>query len=182
MSPALWRYGTPAIVLHWALAALIVFMASLGWWMMTVEHEPGGRRWIDLHVSVGLVVAALVLLRVVWRAFHRPAPLPPGLPDWQRGLSQIVQWLLYACMVLVPATGIVGASYRKSGIGFFGMHLPRWVSPDHDTAQRFFHLHEILVWTLVILAALHSLAGLWHLVVDRDGVFARMWPRGRHVR
>lgn len=172
---AQWRYGTPAIVLHWALALLIAFMAGLGWFMMTVEHEPGGRWWIDLHKSIGLAVAALVLLRIVWRAFNRPAPLPPGLPAWQVRGSRIVQWLLYACMVLVPLTGIVGASYSRAGLAFFGLALPRWAGPDRDMAERFFGIHELLVWVLVVLVVLHAAAGLKHLLVDRDQVFGRMW-------
>ena len=55
--PLAWRYSTPAIVLHWLLAALIVFMVSLGWWMMTVEREPEGSRWFALrHAGVLRVV------------------------------------------------------------------------------------------------------------------------------
>ena len=58
-----WRYSTPAIVLHWLLAAFIVFMAALGWYMMTVEKQPGGEWFFDLHKSIGLIVAGISLLR-----------------------------------------------------------------------------------------------------------------------
>src|SRR6185369_4922085 len=64
-APPAWRYSTPAIVLHWLLAALIVFMAALGWSLMEVEHERGGERWFDLHKSIGLIVLLLVALRVL---------------------------------------------------------------------------------------------------------------------
>jgi len=174
-----WRYSTPAIVLHWLLAALIVFMAGLGWWMMTVEHEPGGRAWINLHQSIGLLVAALILLRVVWRLFHRPEPLPAGVPAWQRKIARAVQWLLYVAMLLVPLTGIVGSLYTKSGLHFFGPRTNAGITPVHDTAESFFDWHEDLVWVMVILLVLHVLAGLKHLLFDRDGVFQRMWPGRR---
>jgi cytochrome b561 len=174
-----WRYSTPAIVLHWLLAALIVFMASLGWFMMTVEKQPGGERFFDLHKSVGLIVATLVLLRVLWRMFHRPEPLPAGVPRWQAQLAHLVQWLLYATMVLLPVTGIVGANYSRAGLAFFGTALPRWGAPARETAHQFFEWHEALVWITVALVALHVLAGLKHLLVDRDRVFQRMWFAGR---
>ena len=174
-----WRYSTPAVLLHWLLALLIVFMAGLGWWMMTVEHEPGGRAWINLHQSIGLVVAALILLRVLWRLGHRPEPLPAGVPGWQAKLAHLVQWLLYIAMVLVPATGIIGSLYTKSGLHFFGPATNAGVTPVHDTAEQFFGLHETLVWVMVVLVVLHVLAGLKHLLVDRDRVFQRMWVARR---
>ena len=174
-----WRYATPAIVLHWVLAALIVFMAALGWFMMTVEKQPGGERFFDLHKSIGLIVATLVLLRVLWRLFHRPEPLPEGVPRWQARLAHLVQWLLYATMVLLPVTGIAGANYSRAGLALFGAALPRWGEPARATAHLLFQIHEALVWTTVVLVVLHVLAGLKHLLVDRDQVFTRMWPARR---
>lgn len=174
-SPAVWRYGRPAIFLHWVLALLIVFMTGLGWYMMTVEHEPGGERLFNLHKSVGLIVTALVLARILWRLFHKPAPLPAGTPGWQIGLAHLTHWGLYALMIAIPTTGILGASYSRAGLFFFGTVLPRWVEPARATAHQFFELHETLVWVLVVLVVLHVAAGLKHLLVDRDEVFGRMW-------
>jgi cytochrome b561 len=174
-SSVAWRYSTPAIVLHWLLAALIVFMAGLGWWMMTVEHEPGGDQWIALHKSIGLIVFTLVLLRLLWRLFHKPAPLPAAVPRWQRSLSHVTQVLLYGVMVVLPLTGIVGSAYSRLGLAFFGTPIALVAAPDRPTAKQFFGYHEILVWVLVALVVLHVLGGLKHLLVDRDEVFGRMW-------
>lgn len=175
--PLSWRYSTPAIVLHWVLAALIVFMAALGWWMMTIEHEPQGPSRIALHQSVGIVVFALVLLRLLWRAFHPPQPLPADMPAWQVKLSNVTHSLLYAWMVLVPVTGILGSEYSRRGLAFFGIPLPAGLAPDRALAHELFEIHSALVWVFVVLVALHVLGALKHLVVDRDAVFARMWPR-----
>jgi cytochrome b561 len=174
-----WRYSTAAVFLHWVLAALIAFMAGLGWFMMTVEKEPGGERFFDLHKSIGLIVFTLVLLRLLWRLFHKPQPLPSAVPRWQVVLSELVQWLLYAMMVLLPLTGILGASYSRAGLAFFGTELPRWVTPDRDTAHQLFEVHSILVWVTVGLLVLHVVGGLKHLLIDKDQVFARMWPARR---
>jgi cytochrome b561 len=172
-----WRYSTPAVFLHWVLAALIAFMAALGWFMMTVEDEPGGERFFDLHKSIGLIVFALVLLRLVWRLFHRPQALPSAIPRWQVRLSEIVQWLLYALMLVLPLTGILGASYSRAGLHFFGMPLPQWVTPAKATAHQLFEIHSTLVWVTVALLMLHVQGGLKHLLIAHDEVFGRMWPR-----
>lgn len=170
-----WRYSSTAIWLHWILALLIVGMVALGWTMMAVEDEPGTKWLFDLHKSVGLIVFALVLVRACWRAAHRPQALPASLPAWQLRLAVWTQWALYACMMALPVTGCIGALYTKTGIAFFGMPLPRLVTPDHPTAELFFSTHSVLVWVLVGFVTLHALAGFKHLLVDRDKVFQRMW-------
>lgn len=170
-----WRYGIPAIVLHWLLAVLIAGMAGLGWYMMTIEKQPSGPWYLDLHKSIGLVVFALVVLRVLWRFVHRPALLPASLPRWQVKLSSITQWLLYVCMIVMPITGLLGASYSRSGVKFFGLLVPAWSAPNRDLAKLFFSIHSATVWVLVALVVLHAAGGLKHLLVDRDTVFQRMW-------
>ncbi len=170
-----WRYSGTAVGLHWLLALLFGFMAALGWYMMSVEDEPGSAAYFNLHKSIGLIVALLVAARIVWRLTHRPAPLPASVPAWQARLSALNVALLYALMVLLPLTGYLGASYSKYGVALFGLALPAWAQPDHDTAERFFDIHGALIWVLVGLVALHALGGLKHLLVDKDGVFQRIW-------
>jgi cytochrome b561 len=174
-----WRYGPLAIALHWLVAALIVFLVGLGWTMMSVEKEPGSASLFDLHKSIGFTVAALVAVRLAWRATHRPEGLPDSVPRWQARASALLHWALYAAMVAMPITGYLGASHQKRVPLFFGLPTPRWAVPDHDVAERWFDIHSALVWVLVVLVALHVAAGLKHLLVDRDHVFQRMWPRRR---
>jgi cytochrome b561 len=150
-------------------------MVAVGLYMTSIEDEPGADRYFDLHKSTGIVVFALVLARLAWRLRHRPAALPPTMPKWQVLAAAGVHRLLYACMVLMPLTGFLGASHTRSGVAFFGLQLPRWRAPDRDTAELFFGLHGTIAWILVALVALHTLAGLKHLLVDRDRVFQRMW-------
>lgn len=170
-----WKYAKPAVLLHWVLAVLIAGLLGIGWYMMSIEDEPGSDWYFDMHKSFGIGVFGLVLLRTIWRATHRPAPLPAGLPAWQVRLSHVTEWSLYVCMLLMPALGFVGASFSKSGVTFFGTPLPTWTAPNHDTAELFFGLHSALAWVLVALISLHAAGGLKHLFIDKDRVFQRMW-------
>jgi cytochrome b561 len=170
-----WRYAPFAVILHWLLALLIAAMVSLGLYMVSIEDDPGADAFFNLHKSVGIVVFALVLVRALWRLKHRPAELPASLPRWEVVASSVVQWSLYACMIVQPVTGFLGASYSKSGVVFFGWRLPAWRQPDKDTAELFYTMHQAIAWILVALVAVHALGGLKHLLVDRDRVFQRMW-------
>lgn len=178
-SPALrqgeWRYAPVAVALHWLLAALIVCQAALGFYAHSIEDDPAADAWFDLHKSAGITIFLLVLLRALWRLAHRPARLPASVPHWEAVASRVVQWLLYAGMILLPITGFLGASYTRSGVTFFGVKLPAWRTPDHDIAETLFDAHMTIVWIMAGLVALHALGGLKHAFVDRDRVFQRMW-------
>ena len=170
-----WHYSRLAIVLHWAVALILVAMAALGWFMMTIENDPGSVWYFDLHKSFGLVFATLVAVRLVWRLSHRVEALPTKLPAWQVKLANWTQFLLYVLMVLMPVTGYLGASYSKNGVQFFGINTPHWALPNHDLAEQFYGIHSVLVWVLTALVVLHVAGGLKHLLVDKDAIFQRMW-------
>lgn len=174
ISSVAWRYSRTAVALHWGLALLIAFIAALGWYMMSIEDEPGSGWYFNLHKSLGIVMASLVVVRIGWRSLNRPEPLSTEIPKWQRQLSQATQWLLYLLMVLVPVAGYIGASYSKKGVQWFGLVTPQWALPDHDRAEQFFDIHSVLVWVLVALVGLHVLGAIKHLLIDRNGVFQRM--------
>lgn len=169
-----WRYSRTAIVLHWLLAIVLTGTTLIGWRMMWIEHQPGSETLFELHKSIGLVIAALVAVRILWRLTHRPEPLPAG-PPWQARFATVSHASLYVLMVALPITGYVGACYSKAGVHWFGIATPQWTAPDHDTAERYLTAHAVLLWTTVALVVVHVAAALKHLLADKDGVFQRMW-------
>jgi cytochrome b561 len=171
------RYAPPALWLHWLMALLIVFMIGLGLYMVAIEKQPRAEWYFELHMSIGLTLAALLLLRVAWRLRHPPADLPAGVPHWQAAASTLVHRLLYAEMLVMPLAGFTGALFSKPGVTAFGQNL-RWVAPNHALSEALLTLHSVVAWLLVATIALHIAAGLKHALVDRDGVFQRMWPAG----
>lgn len=169
------RYAAPAIFLHWVLAVFIFNMLGLGWYMMSIEDDPGSDWYFNLHKSVGVFVAFLIVVRIIWRVGHTPRTLPLSVQPWQVVIARTMHFLLYLVMIVIPVTGICGALLSKRGITFFGQVLPRLVKANHDLSEIFFDIHSFAAWVLVGLITVHILAGLKHLLIDRDGVFQRMW-------
>jgi cytochrome b561 len=107
------RYSRVAIVLHWAIAAFIIFNLCSGFFMESwlhgalMESAPPQMRWLSLvlHVSSGLTVLALTVARVVWRLLNAPPPYRAAMKPWERHTAHFVHFLLYAAMVLMPLTG-----------------------------------------------------------------------------
>lgn len=173
---AIWRYGSPAILLHWLMAVLIAGMLALGWYMTSLDDETRSGRYFALHMSVGILVAVLNLLRTGWRLAHRPRRLPASVPPWQRTAAHATHWLLYIAMALMPITGFLGASRTEMGVVFLGQSLPRMATADQGVAAQCFAIHSMIAWALVALVIVHVLAALEDLWVAKNGVFQRMSP------
>jgi cytochrome b561 len=98
------RYTRVAIALHWAIATFIIFNLCTGFFF---EGFPPPLRILalTLHVSSGLTVLALTVVRVFWRLLNEPPPYLAGMKPWERHTAHFVHFLLYAGMVLMPLTG-----------------------------------------------------------------------------
>ena len=111
------RYGTTAKTLHWVMVALLAVQYSIGWLMPDVHAGPPGipMTW---HISIGIVILALIAVRLLWRLTHLVAP-QSSLPPWQRMSSEAVHWLLYLLVLLTTLSGWLFASARGWSVSWF---------------------------------------------------------------
>ena len=178
------RYTGTAVALHWLVAALVFGQLALGWWMIDLPKSPPGVRagWFNVHKSIGLTIGLLMLARLWWRARHPAPALPAALPRWQVLCARMNHGALYGCLLLMPLSGYLGSVFSGYQIKYFGTALPQWGWASTGLKELFSAVHYATVWVLMALIALHVAAALRHLIVNRDGVFARMWPAQPAVR
>ena len=175
MSPRL-QYGITAKVFHWLIVALLVVQYLIGWLMPDLHRgmQPGVP--MTLHLSFGLSILILIVLRFVWRLMHRVAP-ESSLPIWQRLSSELVHWLLYILVLATTVTGWLFASFRGWSVSFFYLFPFPMLASDNAAAGRAIDgLHQAAEWTLLVFIGLHVLAALAHLFIYRDRIMQRMLP------
>ena len=179
------RYTTIAILLHWAIAFFIFNNLMFGFFM---EHypEPDRRAAIWFHVSCGLSVLALVVLRVLWRSTHRPPPFPPGTTQLEGRLAHAVHHGLYLLMFAMPVTGWLFLSANPPGrpgpmiFGLFEMRRLAYLNYlEPRELQKRIHdmlveVHSVGAWILIGLLVLHVAGALKHQFIDRQPELARM--------
>ncbi|WP_395645476.1 cytochrome b/b6 domain-containing protein [Terricaulis sp.] len=189
------RYTAIAIVLHWAIAAAILYMLPLGFWMHeAVEHGvDGGYAAYQLHKSLGLTILALSLIRLGWRLTNSPPPLPAHMPAWEKVVAKATHWLFYVLIIAMPLSGWLFSSANWSlhddqplnvSTKWFGLFtIPSLFglsSASNDVrsaaAQASGWTHLTLAWTMIGLAGLHVAAALKHQFIDRDETLAHMFP------
>ncbi|MGQ0577881.1 MAG: cytochrome b [Betaproteobacteria bacterium] len=173
------RYSTPAIALHWIIAILVLAMIGLGWYMTDIPRGTPERTFFyNLHKSIGVTVAVLVLIRLWWRLRNPPPPLPSSVPAWQVQASKLSHALLYLCLVLMPLSGFSASQFTKFGVTYFGLFkIPPMGREDKLIYDFLQGIHGVTATLLITLVLIHVAAALKHLLVDRDGVFLRMLPR-----
>lgn len=171
------RYNTGAIVLHWTIAALVLFNLIVG-----LFHESllKGLPLMPAHKAIGIIVLVLTLARIAWRLMHRPPALPADIRGWERGAAHGVHWALYALMLLLPISGWVMSSNpaRPRPIDFFGLFEIPVLPASGAMAGGAHEAHEILGLMMAALVVLHIAAALRHHFLLKDNVLRRMMPHG----
>jgi cytochrome b561 len=178
MSPSE-RYTRTAIALHWLIAALVLVEFAHGWWMQEIPKQPPGLRAdaFNLHKSAGLVVLALMLIRLGWRIAHRPPALPPML-KWQALLAKANHVLLYTMVIAMPLSGYLGSVFSGYPIKWFGVTLPAWGWADPTIKDWMSVVHLTTSWILLVSLCLHITGTIKHTLAG-DRVMARMGFGGK---
>lgn len=170
------RYTPVAVALHWLIALLVVGLWIVG---ATMEDYPDSIKWTayGLHKATGILVLTLTLVRLAWRATHRPPALPKSLPKWQKTASALTHYGLYALLVLMPLSGWAFSSAAGYPVSVYGLFtLPNLVEKDKELTEFFYETHELLANGLLLFVAVHTVAALVHHYYHKDNVLRRMLP------
>ena len=162
--------------LHWAVAAGVAVQLALGWGSETGIDGTDGMRLLRAHFQRGMVLLALMLLRVVCRLFHCMPPADVGEPRWRRSVAGCVHAALYLLLFLLPVSGYVIWVWMEAPLDVLGVRMPKlFVPPADDETWRAvaWYVHITGVWILSALVALHVAAALWHQWVRRGGLISR---------
>ncbi|WP_155006495.1 cytochrome b [Sphingomonas hengshuiensis] len=169
------HYDRVSIALHWATAALVIaqFVTAQTWgWF----DRPTHRFLVITHMSLGVLLTAVIVARLVWRLLpgHRVAPLTAG---WQTIAARAVHGLLYLLLAAEAVLGWIGRWSEGKPLNFFGLLLqPPFAAWSREEHHMMMERHELVGWIIVVLAFGHALAALYHHYHVRDRVLVRMAP------
>jgi cytochrome b561 len=170
-------YSPAAKGLHWliVLLVLIQFLTAVSMPEIGPDVVPG--TLITLHFSFGLLIVAVMGIRLAHRLLH-PVPLEASdAPPWERWTARATHRIFYYILLLGPFLGWASASAHRLPVSAFGIiPLPSIAAPRARWALAAGDIHAYLMWVLLGLVALHAVAALYHHFVRHDGVLRRMLP------
>lgn len=166
------EFGLVSRVLHWGMALGILAMLALG--TTIADMEPGlANLWLyGLHKSMGLVLLALVVARLIWhRISPPPAPIGGGIAAV---LAQAAHATLYVLMLAIPLAGWVASSATGIDVMLFDRWVVPPIAPVSEAWERWgFIAHGLLTKALFALVVVHALAALKRAWTG-DGTLRRM--------
>lgn len=171
------RYGLVAILFHWTIAALVIAMIAIGLYMTDLSVSPLKMKLYRWHKQIGVIVLALVCLRLAWRTQNIVPLQSPTVPRWQVLAAKGVHFALYALLILLPLTGWSASSAGGVPVSFFGLFLlPDFVPTNHTLFSTFIETHHILAFIIIGIICVHIAAIFQHLLIHKENILSRMWP------
>jgi cytochrome b561 len=179
-------YGLVAIVLHWLTAFAVIGLFAMGLWMTGLDYyHPWYHRGPEVHKAVGILLAALLVLRLLWR-LGNPHPVPESTHSaFERHAARVAHALLYALPFAVIAAGYLISTADGHPIDVFEVFfVPATLTGLPRQADRAGDVHLALAIALLTLVGIHALAALKHHFVDHDRTLSRMlsWRTPRNAK
>ncbi len=171
------RYGRVSRVLHWTIAILFLTLIPMGIFASIIPEGTAYRvEYYVVHKTIGVIVLALVLVRLFWnRKSKRPA-LDASLPSKERKLAHGAHIALYVMMIMIPVTGFIMTSFHGAPTFFFAWELePLWGFSKTGTVVWGMMHKYLLPYLLYIVLGAHILGALKHQLIDKhSNAFKRM--------
>ncbi len=172
-------FGYVAKSFHWIVAVLIIAMLCLGYLLEDFPASSGAAAY-NVHKCIGIIILALVVLRLVWRWMNIQPGYSSRLPACYKLFVKLAHYVIYMAMVLMPLSGWLMSTAAGRAPDFFGwFYFPMpGIALNTHLAGVMYQVHNTLAVVLIVLISLHILAGLFHHVMLRDNVLKRMLPGG----
>ena len=159
------RWSLPIRLLHWLTALLLALQLVVAWFLM--GDGAGALQWISFHISLGVVLGAVIGVRLLCRVFDRG-------PARRASLARLLQATIYVQALAVSATGWL--AYRPSPfagravvLGYFDLPTLSFMR----TAPWAFW-HKWLVWLFVGMVVGHIAVAIYHARKPGDSTLAAM--------
>ena len=154
-------YTKAQIVLHWVIAALVIFQLVFGEnivpafraFMQGTEPASDAMLPANLHIYVGLAILVLAVLRVALRIRYGAPPPPADENVVLQYVAKLAHLVLYAVIFLMPLSGVLAWYFGLREIG---------------------ELHEIGKPVIIVVVAVHAAGALWQHFVVKTDVLRRM--------
>lgn len=171
------RYGWISVGFHWGVALVVFGLFGVGLYMVGLGYyDPLYNRLPHWHRSVGILLAIVVVLRLIWRWLSPPPPPLPTHTRWEQRLAKMAHGLLYVLLFALIVSGYLMSTADGRGFSVFGwFEMPALVGRRPGLEDTAGDAHEWIAWSLMALVALHVAGALKHHFIDRDATLRRMF-------
>ncbi|MED7819395.1 MULTISPECIES: cytochrome b [unclassified Francisella] len=167
------KYNTCIRLLHAILATLIIIQLILGFGF---SFGILNFSWvIVLHKSFGLLTFFVIIMLVIARVLSKKLSYNPPLPLIQHIIAKIVHLGIYISAFGMATSGLLGSMLMNYPWKiFFILPFPEIFTTNYSLGIKIFSYHYVFASILLVLVVLHIAAALYHQLILKDNILARM--------
>lgn len=172
------KYAVSSKLIHWFMAALIIFLLALGFYMEEfLSKEATNRMEIyNLHKSFGVVALIFIAVRIINRLIFAVPALPNSMPKIEKALAHLGHLALYILMILMPISGYLMSNSFGYPVKLFAIEMPKIAETNFDLGKIYGTIHGLAAYCLLAVLSLHIIAVIKHRFFDKpeNDVLKRM--------
>ncbi|MCL1123045.1 cytochrome b [Shewanella surugensis] len=170
-------YGIVSIAVHWISALTVFGIFFLGFWMVDLTYYSTWYKTAPhIHKSVGILLLLLTVFRFAWRLANPKPRASIEHQQWEKKVSHYTHMIIYLLLFAIMSSGYLISTADDRGIWVFDwFELPSLGQLFTDQADIAGLIHQVLAYSLIGLAILHSLGALKHHFLDKDNTLIRMF-------
>jgi cytochrome b561 len=175
--------------LHWLTALFFLGSYCAVYYRHWFTEKETPENWIalQLHLSIGITLAVIIVLRIIWRNMN-PTPDPEPGTRIEHFAAHAGHMALYLVMVVMVITGYIGTGVDTEY--FFLFDIPKFESTQifslvvseglglnfeqFEKPVDFIHKDILGAWVVWMLIAGHVAAALYHHLIKRDRTLYKM--------
>lgn len=170
-------FDSVTIGFHWLTVFIVLAMFTTAWLHERSHDDIFKAVLLQTHRSLGLTIWLTTMLRLAWRLTRaKLPPFPSNMTKNHRGIVKLSEYLLYALLLIQPATGLGDTLFRGREFAIFLWRIPPLVHADAALRHAFQLAHQLGACAFGALVVGHAAAALFHHFVLRDDVLECMAP------
>ena len=166
------EYGTISKIFHWLSAAVLFVQIPLGFYLVDMDFSEKRLTIENIHVTFGLSIFYLTLLRLVFKSFNPTPPLQNSIFSGQKIIAKLNHIFLYISLLTITISGSLKKLYNGEELNMFFFNFE--IQDNFELAEIFYEIHILSNYTLIALISLHISAVIVHKVLFKENLLKRI--------
>ena len=166
------EYGLVAKLFHWISFIILIIQIPLGFYLVKLDFSDTRITLEEYHVIFGIIIFYLTILRLFYKIISKSPKLHNSSFIGQNLIAKLNHFALYLSLLAITTSGILKKLFNGETLNFFLFKLK--FKTNFDLADKFYDLHIISNYTLIVLISLHIFAVIFHKVFLKENILKRM--------
>ena len=158
--------------MHWISAILLFIQIPLGFYLVDLDFGPERLSIEDIHVTVGLSIFYLVILRLLYKIFNPTPELEPSVFKGQKFLAKLNHIMLYVTILSITISGIFKKLFNGETLVIIFKKIK--IQDNFELGELFYDIHIYSNYLLIALITIHLIAVVIHKLFFNDNLLKKI--------